>query len=233
MTFSEVLLQKRKSLGLSQEELAEQLGVSRQAVSKWETGEASPDLNKLLALSAALNVSLDTLCGLQEDAPPAAPPAPPKHRISPAAVLLAVILLLGIFAGGYFLGRSSVSAPAPLYTPIDLPGNFTVTGLNFSPETDGVTYQFTPSVISQDFTYQITFAATGEEPIVYDTTPTGGVCAGRAILDPWNNYSVTVTVSNTQTSHAVSVAYDLSYQPSSNGENGVWLGGSTSWHPVD
>ena len=100
MTFSEILLQKRKSLGLSQEELAEQLGISRQAVSKWETGEASPDLNKLLALSAALNVSLDTLCGLQEDAPPAVPPTPPKHRISPAAVLLAVILLLGIFAGG-------------------------------------------------------------------------------------------------------------------------------------
>ena len=44
MNFSEILIQRRKQLGLSQESLAEKIQVSRQAVSKWETGEAMPDM---------------------------------------------------------------------------------------------------------------------------------------------------------------------------------------------
>lgn len=55
------LVALRKSQGLSQEELAEQLGVSRQAVSKWERAEASPDLDKLIVLSKLYDVSLDDL----------------------------------------------------------------------------------------------------------------------------------------------------------------------------
>ena len=88
-------------------------------------------------------------------------------------------------------------------------------------------------MISPDFTYQISFTATGEEPKVYDVVPAGGVCTGRAILDPWNNYTITVTISNGETTRAISVAYDMSYTPSANGENGLWLGGSASWHPMD
>ena len=48
---------------LSQEELAEMLGVSRQAVSKWELGDGYPEIDKLLILSKKLNVSLDSLLG--------------------------------------------------------------------------------------------------------------------------------------------------------------------------
>lgn len=51
----------RKNKGLSQEELAEKLGVSRQAVSKWERAEASPDLEKLIALSKLYDITLDEL----------------------------------------------------------------------------------------------------------------------------------------------------------------------------
>ena len=63
MTFSEVLIKRRKELGFSQETLAEKVQVSRQAVSKWETGEAMPDMAKLIALSDALGLSMDALCG--------------------------------------------------------------------------------------------------------------------------------------------------------------------------
>lgn len=66
MGFSERLLELRKAQGLSQEMLAERIGVSRQAVSKWEVGEATPDLNKLLVLADVLNVSLDYLCGRED-----------------------------------------------------------------------------------------------------------------------------------------------------------------------
>ena len=61
MSFSENLQAIRKKNQLSQEELAEMLGVSRQAVSKWELGEGYPEVEKLLMLSKKLNISLDSL----------------------------------------------------------------------------------------------------------------------------------------------------------------------------
>ena len=61
MSFGENLQTIRKQNHLSQEGLAEMLGVSRQAVSKWELGEGYPEVDKLLILSKKLNVSLDSL----------------------------------------------------------------------------------------------------------------------------------------------------------------------------
>ena len=61
MSFSENLKQIRKEHHLSQEELAEILDVSRQAVSKWEQGQGYPEVEKLLLLSSKLNISLDAL----------------------------------------------------------------------------------------------------------------------------------------------------------------------------
>lgn len=55
------LLQYRKASGLSQEELAEKIGVSRQAVSKWERAEASPDTDNLILLAKIYGVTLDEL----------------------------------------------------------------------------------------------------------------------------------------------------------------------------
>ncbi len=61
MSFGENLQLIRKKNQLSQEALAEMLGVSRQAVSKWELGEGYPEVDKLLLLSKKLNISLDSL----------------------------------------------------------------------------------------------------------------------------------------------------------------------------
>ena len=61
MSFAENLKQLRKEKQLSQEELAEILDVSRQAVSKWEQGIGYPEVEKLLLLSGKLRVSLDSL----------------------------------------------------------------------------------------------------------------------------------------------------------------------------
>lgn len=57
------LIELRKQKGFSQEELANKLGVSRQAVSKWECGEASPDTDNLIALSKLYEISLDEIVG--------------------------------------------------------------------------------------------------------------------------------------------------------------------------
>ena len=61
MSFAENLKQIRKEHHLSQEELAEILDVSRQAVSKWEQGNGYPEVETLLLFSSKLNVSLDSL----------------------------------------------------------------------------------------------------------------------------------------------------------------------------
>lgn len=55
------LLQLRKEKGLSQEQLAQELGISRQAVSKWERAEASPDTDNLIQLAKLYQISLDEL----------------------------------------------------------------------------------------------------------------------------------------------------------------------------
>ncbi|MBC8570492.1 helix-turn-helix domain-containing protein [Zongyangia hominis] len=77
MELSQRLQALRKERGYSQEDLAEQLGISRQAVSKWESGASSPDIGNLLALSGLYGVSVDALLRGEEAPPPEAPsPAP-------------------------------------------------------------------------------------------------------------------------------------------------------------
>ena len=73
MEFRERLYQLRKGRGISQEELAHTVGVSRQAVQKWEAGAATPDLNNLSALADYFAVSLDYLVRGIEPEKPAAP----------------------------------------------------------------------------------------------------------------------------------------------------------------
>lgn len=75
MTLSEKILMLRKQKGWSQEELAEQLGVSRQSVSKWESGTSLPDLNRVLDLSRLFSVSTDFL--LKEEEVMEEEPEPP------------------------------------------------------------------------------------------------------------------------------------------------------------
>ena len=60
------LVQLRKKNGLSQEELADKLGLSRQAVSKWERAEASPDTDNLICLAKLYGVSLDELLSTEQ-----------------------------------------------------------------------------------------------------------------------------------------------------------------------
>ena len=61
MTFAEKLKFIRKQAGMSQEQLAEKLGVSRQAVTKWETDAGIPDIENIMAISALFDISIDEL----------------------------------------------------------------------------------------------------------------------------------------------------------------------------
>lgn len=61
MTFGEKLKSLRRQAGMSQEQLAEKLGVSRQAVTKWETDGGIPDIENIMAVSALFDISIDEL----------------------------------------------------------------------------------------------------------------------------------------------------------------------------
>lgn len=67
----------RRKQGLSQEQLAEKIGVSRQTVSKWESDQSTPDLERLMALSGCYGLSLDELVG---NTPPSAPAEPTEEH---------------------------------------------------------------------------------------------------------------------------------------------------------
>lgn len=68
----------RKRNGLTQEQLAEKLKISRQAIAKWESGENTPDLTNCLALAKIFGVTLDDL--VQYDAQAQGMPIPPKGK---------------------------------------------------------------------------------------------------------------------------------------------------------
>ena len=72
MEFQQRLYDLRKKAGLSQEGLADLLGVTRQAVQKWEAGASRPDMDNLAALARYFNVTLDYLVTGEEPPAPAA-----------------------------------------------------------------------------------------------------------------------------------------------------------------
>ncbi|MBR6070910.1 MAG: helix-turn-helix transcriptional regulator [Ruminococcus sp.] len=83
MEFNNKLYELRKQKGFSQEELANRLNVSRQTVSKWEVGDSTPDMEKLVAMSDLFGISLDELV-LDKAPEPASVPveqAPAKSEL--------------------------------------------------------------------------------------------------------------------------------------------------------
>lgn len=104
----------RTEQGISQETLAELLGVSRQTVSKWETGAARPSAGNLAALSELFGLPVDAFVKDDWTAPEAAepvvqvveapaPPPAPRRRYSLWPVLLALLVGLGIAVGVFCL----------------------------------------------------------------------------------------------------------------------------------
>ena len=81
MTLGQNICRLRTERGLSQGDLADALGVSRQSISKWETDASVPELEKLRRLSELFHISLDALVGGE------AAPEPPKPRRRPSSSL--------------------------------------------------------------------------------------------------------------------------------------------------
>lgn len=87
------LRNKRKGIGLTQEEVANRLGISRQAISKWENGYSYPDLDNLMLLSKLYGISVDDL--LQGDNVDVKKVKRRKHRLLLLSFLAVIIPIVG------------------------------------------------------------------------------------------------------------------------------------------
>lgn len=122
---SEKLYQLRKKSGLSQEQLAEQLNVSRQAISKWESGNAFPESEKLIIISNYFGVSVDYL--LKDDIEDDAKIANNEGGKNPKMLAGLIICIAGIVAmilwGLFFILRPEASNQMSESSMITIDGN--------------------------------------------------------------------------------------------------------------
>ena len=111
---AEKIYSLRKKSGLSQERLASELNVSRQAVSKWETGASVPENEKLIALSEYFHVSVDYLIKDEETEIPAGEQPAIKNETAPAAgkkKLIGLIVSISGIAGLLIWGLLFIFSP--------------------------------------------------------------------------------------------------------------------------
>lgn len=129
MSLAKKMIELRKQNGLSQQDLADRLGVSRQAISRWETGAVQPLADSVKSLAQVFQVSTDYLLNDDLDTPtppPTAQPAPPqekpksarKHRkwlLALAALAAAAVLILVTASGTMAYLRWEEDHPVSMY----------------------------------------------------------------------------------------------------------------------
>ena len=100
MTLGQRIQELRKGLGLSQEELGEKMGVSRQAISKWEGDQTIPELDKLISLSKLFGLTVGQLLGVEQPVPAPAPPQrAPRWQTLLLAGMGAALVILSVLTG--------------------------------------------------------------------------------------------------------------------------------------
>lgn len=112
MKFNEKLIELRKKEGLSQEELGYKLNVTRQTVSKWELGQTTPEMDKLIEMSKIFNVSVDELINeseIQGDSNPIIEDQPivkegKKQKNIKMIIIVAIIIVLVLIVVKLFAG---------------------------------------------------------------------------------------------------------------------------------
>lgn len=169
MLFHEKLIQRRRERGMTQEDLAERLSVSRQTISKWENGECMPDADKFIRLSDILEISLDELAGREVEVEPIVLPAPElakpgKQRrwtilAAAACVLLSVICFC---LGRYVFPKTTQAEVGPTVT---LPETLKISGFSMG----GGQAQFTAntSIDGMAYLYQIGYLEPIKTPAIY------------------------------------------------------------------
>ena len=125
MSLAEKMIELRKQNGLSQQDLADRLGVSRQAISRWETGAVQPLADSVKSLAQVFQVSTDYLLNDDLDTPtppPTAQPTPtPQEEPTPARkhrkwlLALAALVAVAAIAGTALYHKWKEDQPVSIY----------------------------------------------------------------------------------------------------------------------
>ena len=216
MQFKDNLYRIRKEKGLSQERLAEEIGVSRQAVSRWETGDAQPELSKLISLAEVLQVSLDEICGRTgENSDGEAESLQEKKFLKGKSLLLCLTMLLVGLMIGLLLPKGEVS----------LPENIVVEHANFAATEDGILRcEIIPSVNDERYQYKLVFVGsyTGEKVVSLNCR--NGVYVHEEKLPAGDTYTVSLVIGRGRQKRNILVATNL---------NISYRDGTVSWSPAE
>ncbi len=110
MILSEKLATERKKKGMSQEDLASKLGVTRQAVSKWESGQSEPDITTLSKICDAFEISIQQFFADDEPHKPVKPSS--QNDRSRALIMMQIMLLVIFIAGAVYFTLETYSGNA-------------------------------------------------------------------------------------------------------------------------
>mgnify|MGYP000325669332 CR=1 FL=1 len=244
MSFQENLIRARKARGMTQEELAARLSISRQAVSKWETGESLPDLYKLAALADELGVSTDELCGREPAALCGEVPATAfagdaaereafaeelrriaKQNRSLRYVVGILVLICGVLTmlSGYRSLQNSKAPSNEITTPAPLPDTITISGLTLDIDGIALVFRFVPSVSGEGYEWSASCAPDNNGLISVETTTDGGICTVRLLNVPrYGGVTLSATVTNGAESRSICLATDIRV-----GENSIIAEGAS------
>ena len=134
---SDNIREYRKKSNMSQEELAEKLGISRQSISLWETGQTQPTIDNIVALARIFNITSDMLLGNSDSVTPVQDKAPEKKRPIAAIVIAVVAVIAAIILAVVLIGNPSVPSDEP-----STPTNPQPTTQQTDPTTDPTVEQF-------------------------------------------------------------------------------------------
>lgn len=121
MTFGDKLQYLRKTKGISQEELASQLNISRQAISKWENNSSIPDVENIVKLSNIFEVSTDYLLKSEDEISKLDMKENSSQRKLKISSLGSILIVLG-FVGVFFMGILSA------FRPVNIIGDREISG---------------------------------------------------------------------------------------------------------
>lgn len=232
MSFQENLIRARKARGMTQEELAARLSISRQAVSKWETGESLPDLYKLAALADELGVSTDELCGREAvlcgEVPATASAEETAERAAFAEELRRIakqnrslryvvgilVLICGVLTmlSGYRSLQNSKAPSNEITTPAPLPDTISISGLTLDIDGIALVFRFVPSVSGEGYEWSASCAPDNNGLISVETTMDGGICTVRLLnVSQYDGVTLSATVTNGTESRSICLATDICF----------------------
>lgn len=203
-------------MGLTQAELAQKISTTPIAIERWENGESFPDLNDLVLLAEALNVSTDHLCGKKNEVT-AVSARKQLSRLNIIKYIVALVAAIAVFAGGFIIGADIKLKKEN--SRVYLPENVTVSNVGFSKKNGELHYKFTPSVVGKGYKYKITFRDYADNEFSYEIPVSDSGCFGTATdLQATFIDTVAVTISSTDENRIIIVATNLQLD----GDNVSW-----------